>query len=277
MRSRVRTRAIIIITAVVLCGATAADAQWPSYPWKNMPRTPDGKIDMKAPPRRMADGHVDFSGFWMPNDNVRHLLNLASDMKPEDIPLQPWALEVYKERIETNGKDHPGVRCLPSGIPEKLNIPDGLKVVHTPDLLLFLHESRTIYRQVFTDGRPLPPKDAQPTWMGYSVGRWEGDTLVVRTTGFNEKTWLNFNGTMHTDELTTVERISRPNRDTLHYEATIDDPGAYTRPWTVAWDIPWTEGAELAEYICQENNKFLLELKDDFGNRFFEDVPTTGP
>ncbi len=133
----------------------------------------------------MADGHIDLSGFWMPADVVRHLLNLAVDMKPEDIPLQPWAADVYKERIDNNGKDHPGVRCWPSGIPEKLNIPDGLKVVHAPDLLLFLHESRTIYRQVFTDGRPLPPSDVQPTWMGYSIGRWDGDTMVVETIGSN--------------------------------------------------------------------------------------------
>jgi hypothetical protein len=105
------------------------------------------------------------------------------------------------------------------------------------------------------------------------VGHWEGDTLVIETTGFNEKTWLNFNGSMHTDQLHTTERITRPNRDTLHYEATIDDPGAYSEPWTVVWDIPWLEGAELAEYICQENNQFLLDLKDDFGNPFFEDVP----
>ena len=119
---------------------------------KNMPRTPDGKVDLKAPPRRTADGKIDLSGFWMPTDRVKHLLNLAADLKPEDVPLQPWAEAVYKERIETNGKDHPGVRCWPSGIPEKLNIPDGLKLVQTPDLMLFLHESRTIYRQVFTDG-----------------------------------------------------------------------------------------------------------------------------
>jgi hypothetical protein len=128
------------------------------------------------------------------------------------------------------------------------------------------------------DGRPLPDRhELNPTYFGYSVGRWEDDTLVVETTGFNEKTWLNFNGTMHTDELSTVERITRPNRDTLYYEATIIDPGAYFEPWTIAWDIPWLEGAELAEYICQENNQFLLDLKDDFGNPFFKDIPTQSP
>ncbi len=168
--------------AVAVDGHIHVDAQWPSYPWKNVPRTKDGKIDMNAPPPRTADGHPDLSGFWMPGatirDQVKWLLNFAADMKSEEIPLQPWARQLYNERIENNGKDHPGVRCWPSGIPEKLTIPDGLKLVHTRDVMLFLHESRTIYRQVFTDGRPLPtPEQAQPMWMGYSIGHWEGDDL----------------------------------------------------------------------------------------------------
>src|SRR4029450_11985379 len=198
-------------------------AQWEPYPWKNMPRTADGKVDLNAPARRTPDGKPDLSGFWMPSDVVRHLLNLAADMKPEDVPLQPWAADVYKERIETNGKDHPGVRCWPSGIPEKLNIPDGLKLVQTPDLMLFLHESRTIYRQVFTDGRPLP-KDAQPAWMGYSVGRWEGDTFIVETIGQNGKTWLDLAGHPATDALKVTERYRRPTIGTMLIDVTIDDP-----------------------------------------------------
>src|SRR5215831_11570262 len=177
--TKVRTGLLIMGLMSVL--PSIAMAQWDPYPWKNMPRTADGKVDMKAPPRRTSDGKVDLSGFWMPDDNVRHLLNLASDLKPEDVPLQAWAAKLYQERIDNNGKEHPGVSCLPSGIPEKNNIPDGLKLVQTPDLVIFLYESRTIYRQVFLDGRPLPGKDAQPTWMGYSVAKWEGDTLVVDT------------------------------------------------------------------------------------------------
>ena len=175
---------LLCAAALAAAAAVSVSAQWEPYPWKNMPRTPDGKVDLKAPPRRTADGKIDLSGFWMPTDRVKHLLNLAADLKPGEVPLQPWAQALYQERIETNGKDHPGVRCWPSGIPEKNNIPDGLKVVQTPDLMIFLHESRTIYRQIFTDGRPLP-KDAQPAWMGYSVGRWEArrswSTPSVRT------------------------------------------------------------------------------------------------
>jgi hypothetical protein len=257
MRRRFR---ILIAALALLSAAAAADAQWPSYPWKNMPRTADGKIDMKAPPRRMPDGHVDLSGFWMPSDNVRHLLNLASDMKPEDIPLQSWAAAVYKERIENNGKDHPGVRCWPSGIPEKLSIPDGLKVVHSPDLLLFLYESRTIYRQVFTDGRPLPPPDVQPTWMGYSIGRWDGDTMIVETVGSNGKTWLDMRGLPATEALRVIERYTRPTIGRIDIEVTIDDPKAYTRPWKVNLQWSLVPDTDLIESICEENSKDLPHM-----------------
>jgi hypothetical protein len=207
----------------------------------------------------MADGKPDFGGFWMPNDNVRHLLNLASDMKAEDIPLTAWGKSVYNERIETNGKDHPGVRCLPSGIPEKLNIPDGLKVVDTPDLLVFLYESRTIYRQVFKDGRPLP-KDAQPTWMGYSIGHWEGDTLVVETIGQNGKTWLDMRGLPGTESLKVIERYSRPNIGRIDIDVTIDDPKAYTKSWNVKLQWKLIPDTDLIESICEENSRDLPHM-----------------
>src|SRR5689334_1541609 len=245
---------ILAITTV----AAIADAQWDPFPWKNMPRTADGKVDMNAKPRRI-DGKVDFSGFWMPSDNVRHLINLATDMKPEEIPLQPWAAEVYKERIDNNGIGHPGVRCLPSGIPEKLNIPDGLKAVQTPDLLVFLYESRTIYRQVFLDGRPLP-KDPQPTWMGYSVGHWDGDTLVVETIGQNGKTWLDMRGLPGTEELKVTEKYTRPTVGQINIDVTIDDPKAYTKPWNVklAWRL--VPDTDLIESICEENSRDLPHM-----------------
>src|SRR5262247_1515545 len=245
-----------LLTAVVLSGAMAATvaAQWDSYPAKNVPRTPDGKVDLKAPARRTADGKIDLSGFWMPVDPVKHLLNLAADLKPGEVPLQPWADAVYKERIETNGKDHPGVRCWPSGIPEKNNIPDGLKVVQTPDLMIFLHESRTIYRQIFTDGRPLP-RDAQPTWMGYSIGHWEGDTLIVETIGQNGKTWLDMRGLPGTESLRVIEGYTRPNIGRIKIDVTIEHPKAYTKPWNVRLNWRLVPDWELIESICEENNK----------------------
>ena len=251
----------ILLTAVVLSGAMGAivAAQWDSYPAKNVPRTADGKVDLKAPPRRTADGKIDLSGFWMPTNPVKHLLNLAADLPPGSVPLQPWAEKVYQERIETNGKDHPGVRCWPSGIPEKLNIPDGLKVIQTPDVMIFLHESRTIYRQVFTDGRPLP-KDPQPAWMGYSVGRWEGDTFIVDTIGQNGKTWLDMRGLPGTEALKVTERYTRPTLGHIDIDVTIDDPKAYTKPWSVKLSWSLQPDIELIESICEENNKDLPHM-----------------
>jgi hypothetical protein len=250
----------MLSVAVIVCAcAVVSEAQWDSFPSKNVPRGADGQVDLTAPARRTADGKPDLSGFYMPADPVKYLLNLAADMKPGEVPLQPWADALYKERIANNGKDHPGVRCLPSGIPEKNNIPDGLKVVQTPDLIVFLYESRTIYRQIFLDGRPLP-KNAQPTWMGYSVGRWEGDTLVVETIGQNGKTWLDMRGLPGTESLRVIERFTRPTIGRVNIEVTIDDPKAYTKTWTVrmAWRlIPDTD---LIESICEENNKDLPHM-----------------
>jgi hypothetical protein len=246
---------IFLTTFVILWLSTGiAEAQWDPYPWKNMPRTADGKVDLNAPPRKTADGKPDLSGFWMPVQAVKHLMNLAADIKPEDVPLQPWAAQLYKERIDNNGKDHPGVRCLPSGIPEKNNIPDGLKVVQTQDLLVFLYESRTIYRQVFMDGRSLP-RNAQPTWMGYSVGRWEGDTLVIETIGQNGKTWLDMRGLPGTESLRVIERYTRPTIGRINIDVTIDDPKAYTKPWNVTLNWRLVPDTDLIESICEENNK----------------------
>jgi hypothetical protein len=251
-------RALMAVAAISFC-ASAARAQWISYPAKNVPRKADGKVDVDAAPRRTADGKIDLQGFWAPTNPVKYLLNLAADYKSEDIPLQPWARDVYNERIDNNGKDHPGVRCWPSGIPEKDNIPDGLKLVQTPDLVILLHESRTIYRQIFTDGRPFP-KDVQPAWMGYSIGRWDGDTLVVETIGQNGKTWLDMRGLPGTEALKVTERFTRRTIGKMDLEVTIDDPKAYTKPWKV--NMSWTllPDAELIESICEENSKDLAHM-----------------
>ena len=247
----------IAVTALLL--ACAANAQWDPYPAKHVPRKADGKVDMNAPPPRTSYGKPDLSGFWMPDPQVKFLLDLASDMKPDEIPLTAWGRGVYQERIDNNGKDHPGVSCLPSGIPEKDNIPDGLKLVQTEDLTLMLYESRTIYRQIFTDGRPLP-KDAFPTWMGYSIGHWENDTLVVTTIGQNGKTWLDMKGLPATESLKVTERFTRPRVGRMEVQFTIEDPKAYTKPWVVnsAWRlIPDTD---LIESICEENSRDLPHM-----------------
>lgn len=243
---------ILLFNALIL--VASASAQWDPYPAKRVPRTKDGKVNLAAPAQKTAYGKPDLQGFWLPENPVKLLLDLAADYKPDEIPLQPWARQLYNERIDNNGKDHPGVSCLPSGIPEKDNIPDGLKLVQTEDLTLMLYESRTIYRQIFTDGRPLP-KDPQPTWQGYSIGRWEGDTFVVETIGQNGKTWLDMKGLPGTESLRVIERFRRPSIGRMEIEYVIDDPKAYTKPWTVkqAWVL--LPDAEPIESICEENNR----------------------
>jgi hypothetical protein len=153
------------------------------------------------------------------------------------------------------GAEHPGARCLPSGIPEKNAVPAPVKIVQAPGLVLFLYESRTIYRQIFTDGRALPPADAQPTWQGYSVGRWENDTFVVETTGFNDRTWLDMAGHPATDALRVFERFTRKSVGEMELHVTIDDAKAYTRPWSVTQRLRLLPEDELIEHICEENNR----------------------
>jgi len=252
-RPKIRPTLSLGTVALLFTVAVTATAQWDPYPWKNMPRTPDGKVDMNAPARRTSYDKPDLSGFWIPEDLVKNLLRLDADLK-DGAPLNAEGRAILNERIANNGKDHPGVSCLPSGIPEKDSIPDGLKVVQTEDLMLVLHESRTIYRQIFTDGRPLP-KDPWPTWMGYSIGHWEKDTFVVETIGQNGKTWLDMRGLPGSEALHVVERFTRPKIGHMDIDVTIDDPKSYTKPWTVklAWRL--LPDTDLIESICEENNK----------------------
>jgi hypothetical protein len=246
------TRVLLTGLAIACVGTGVAHAQWDPYPMKNVPRDAKGKVDINAPARKMPDGKPDFQGFYMPR-NFRTLLDLTAGTTGP-IPLTDWGKQVLQERIDNNGKDHPGVSCLPSGIPEKLSIPDGLKVIQTPDVIVFLYESRTIYRQVFLDGRPLP-KNPQPTWMGYSVGHWEGDTLVVETTGQNGKTWLDMRGLPGTESLHVIERYTRPTIGLVNIDVTIEDPKAYTKPWNakITWNL--VPDQDVIESICEENNK----------------------
>jgi hypothetical protein len=156
--------------------------------------------------------------------------------------------------------------------------PFPMEFVQLPEedrVIMIFEGGAHIWREVYTDGRPHLALETMPggTYMGHSVGRWEGDTFVVDTVGFNEGTWLDQWGHPHTDQLHLIERFSRPNKNTLRYEATIDDPGAYTKPWTIAWDIPWAARQELREYICQENNVWINSLHDDFGQPLFYKPP----
>jgi hypothetical protein len=190
------------------------------------------------------------------------------------VPFMPWSAAVYDYNSQNQSKYDPEGYCLPPGGPRLMATPYPMEIIQLPEhkrIVMIFEGGTHIWREIYMDGRPHPQGDAlNPTYLGHSVGRWEGDTLVVDVVGFNEETWLDYYGHPHTDMLHVVEKFSRPNKNTLHYEATIDDPGAYTKSWTVAWDIPWRASGELTEYICQENNRYLERLTDDFDQPIFK-------
>jgi len=202
-----------------------------------------------GPVPRTSDGKPDLSGIWAPDAHFQGDISRA--LKPgESLPLQPWAAKVTQERLS---KDDPHANCLPSGIPRMSPFP--WKIVQTPKLVVFLYEGNMhSYRQIFMDGRGHPT-DMDPTWYGDSVGKWEGNTLVVDTVGFNDKFWFDSLGHPHTEKLHITERYSRPDYGHLDYEFTIDDPGAYTKPFTLYAHSPLLENTEIMEYICAENNQ----------------------
>jgi hypothetical protein len=189
---------------------------------------------------------------------------------------------MYNYNTINSSKYDPEGFCLPPGGPRLFATPYPAEIIQMPDksrIFQVFEGGAHIWREIYMDGRQIPKGDAlNPTYLGYSVGRYEdnGQTLVVESTGYNENSWLDYYGHPHTDKMHVVEKFTRPNKGTLHYEATVTDPGAYTRPFTIAWDIPWREGGELPEYICQENNQYLNRLVDDFGQPIFGPRPQPG-
>src|SRR4029077_39249 len=173
-----------------------------------------------------ANGQPDLSGIWQV-PGIRFLLNIAVDLKDVNVPFQPWAAAIYRERVENFGKDDPNNFCLPSITPEKIAVTSPWKIVEIPGEVIIMYESRTIFRQIFADGRALP-KDPNPTWQAYSIGHWEGDTFVVETNGFNGLGWLDTNGHPVTDKLHLFERYRRKDFGHMDVQITIDDVGAYT-------------------------------------------------
>jgi hypothetical protein len=221
------------------------------------------------PTPRLADGHPDLGngrGVW----NPRTIVNLSGVgtggpnrspvEKAIEVPFKPWAKQVYEQRLASLSKDDPEGHCLPPGVPRMMATPFPFQIFQLPDRVLFVFEGGAhVWRAIYTDGRPHA-RDPNPSYLGDSIGHWEGDTLVVDAIGFNDRTWLDQDGHPHTEALHVIERYARINELTLRYEVTIDDPEAYTRPWTTSYLIPWAPGAELLEYICQENNKDVLHL-----------------
>ena len=261
-----------------LIGVTAIGrGQWLHYPTEGVPRHPDGTANLNAPPPRLPDGKPDFSGIWhvalrnpcnertsfIPCNSEIGGSPLALDIGaqlPGGLPYQPWAAALVKEREANGHRDDPHVRCLPDNPPRTWGMPHLTKIVHTPKLLVMLYEVNAMYRQIFTDGRPLP-EDPTPGWNGYSTAHWEGDTLVVTTVGFRDELWIDMHGSPMSSTATMTERLRRPTYGTLDVQITVDDPKTYTRPWTVSMNQGLELDTELIDEFCLENEKSYSRMK----------------
>jgi hypothetical protein len=276
-----------ILTAAGLAAFVAAvspplSAQWPAYPPANLPKTADGKPNLTAPAPRLANGKPDLSGLWTnvrpaggqrgqpapppapPADGppVATFRDVGAGFK-DGLPFQPWAAELLKKRRADNSKDNPDALCLPMGLMQFHTHGQPRKIVQTPDLMVIIYEANYGLRQIFTDGRSLPAGDPQPWWYGYSTGKWDGDTLVVETTGLRDDGWLDIWGSPQTDRATVTERFRRVNYGSLEIDVTIDDPKAYTKPWTVRLNQRLALDGDLIEFICHENQRFEQYLRGE--------------
>jgi hypothetical protein len=246
----------IAIAAMMALGAPAW-AQWLDYPKPHVPRLPDGKPNLSAPTPRTPDGHPDLSGIW--ETSPGYTGNIARDLKNGEVSFQPWAEALYKHRVETLSREDPQARCVLSGVPRENVVPYPFKILNTNGEIVILYEALHSYRQIFMDGRPLP-KNPNPTWMGYSVGHWDGDTLVVESSGFVDNNWLDNNGHPGTEALHLTERLTRRDFGHIDLAMTIDDPKAYTKPWIVNLKFNLNPETELIEYVCDENEKDVNHL-----------------
>jgi len=253
------TRLISFGVVLALVGATgsAASAQWTKIP-QTVPRTPDGKPNLFAPAPKLPDGHPDLSGVWAAPGG-KYVQNVAADLKPGDVPYQPWAKALVDSRAGgARGGEDPDANCLAPGVPRIDYAPPPWKIVQGNGFIAILYEAFNLWRQIYMDGRE-PVRDPNPSWLGYSVGRWDGDTLVVETTGHNGRAWLDQLGKPTTEALRVTERFHRRDVGHMDIQITIDDAKAYTRPWTVTVPVTFQPGAELLEFIC-DNNRDLEHL-----------------
>ena len=258
-----RTCRAVIALVVIL--TPSLHAQWINYPTRGVPRTLDGRPDLSAPAPRLPDGKPDFSGIWQleprpcPPEGCGdyapgpEFIDFGARM-PGGLPYQPWAAAAVKERTDQLGKDDPVGLCRPGGALRILTFPPFRKFLQLPDLFVILSERDVTYRQVFMDGRPLPD-DPTPTFNGYSIGRWDGDTLVVSSHGFRDGIWLDRNGSPMSDAAKLTERFRRVTYGRLEVDVTLDDPKVYTRPWTVTLAQRIVLDTELLDYHCMDNEK----------------------
>lgn len=272
-----------IVATVVAALSPSLYGQWPLNPSAGIPKGPDGQPNLTAPAPRTSDGKPDLSGIWLngrgggrgrgqgnpPNQQppdpaaadrppLANFGNAGAGFK-EGLPFQPWAAELQKKRQSEQSRDNPDALCLPMGLLQFHLQPQPRKIVQTPTQILIIYEANYGLRTIYTDGRTLPPQgEPQPYWYGYSAGRWEGDTLVVDSNNFRDDGWLDVRGSPTTDAAKVTERFRRPNFGQLDIEFTLDDPKAYTKPWTVRIEQRLqTDGSEPIEFICHENQYFL--------------------
>jgi len=254
---------------VFLVTVAPAGAQWLHYPTPDLPRTADGKPDLNAPAPKMADGKPDLSGQWRMN-GIGYVFNILGN---QPVEMLPWAKDVYAKRSITFARDSPDSNCLPPGPNAGLFGMQPVKFVQTKNLLLILYEGAPT-RQVFLDGRPLPT-DPSPTWMGYSTGHWDGDTLVVQTAGYNDRTWLDLTGHPHSEALRVTERFHRLTTGQMQIDMTLDDPKTYTRPWTISIGAFLEPDTDLLEFVCNENEKSSQRYTGDASEATAHEVKLT--
>jgi len=249
---------VVAVAAAFVLAAPRVDAQWESVLHPSVPRTRAGEANLTAPAPRARQRKPDLSGVWLADGEPappeigpliepglplpRHMINVLADVPAEEVPIQPWAAELLTQRLQGGGKDDPVANCKPTGLPLVNTLPVPFKIVQTPTLVIVLYEENTVFRQIFLDGRK-PVEEPVPQSLGYSTGRWEGNEL------------LDAMGHPLTERLHLTERFRRPDAGHLEIETTIDDPGAYTKPFTYTVKLTMLPDGELIEYFCTDNEK----------------------
>ena len=259
------------VAALTLAMAAGASAQWLDHPTADIPRLPDGKPNLAAPVPRTPDGKPQLAGLWRPSPGLTGDIarSLKPGEKPSEVPFQPWAEALYKERRANNSKDDPTANCIVGGVPRSDLVGYPFKILQVPGMVVILYEAVHSYRQIFTDGRKLPAEPAADLvrLLGRPLGRRRRSSS--RPTGFNDQGWLDNAGKPATDQLRVTERFIRKDFGNLDIQITIDDPKAYTKPWTVTQPLAFQADTELLEYICNENNRYFELVKD-----YRKDIPT---
>ena len=259
------SRALLFSSLLSVC----ASAQWINQPIVGAPRTPDGKVNLNAPAPKL-NGKPDLTGVWQveaeprgpgglyglgESPNNKYFRNILSDFKPGEEPITPEAQKLFREHGAAGGALSPSLRCLPDGVPHGDLLPEPFKIIQTPGVMVMLYEVETTFRQIFTDGRKQLTEPASPSWNGYSVGHWDGDTLVVDTIGFNDQSWLDAGGHGHSEEMRVEERFTRRDYGHLDMQVTVTDPKTFTKPITIKFTELLMPDTDLFEHYCLEGEQ----------------------